>query len=379
MASGPDVARQVYRLSGKPWAGNTIPAYRRSWCGGSADPAVVREDFMKELPELLKALLRPEAYPDPTRTVELVQTQISYVFLTQDYVYKIKKPIRLAYLDYSTLEKRVFYCLKEVELNRRLCPEIYLGVVPVTRNGGIRIAGRGSKIEYAVKMVRLPQEAMLDVLLVKNRVSRGMMSSVAEKLAEFHRRANTSQSISAFGSLVAITRNMEENFSGAEAYIGKTLSRTQYQRIKVWTEKWLKSNATLFDRRVTAGRIRDCHGDLHAANVCFCRGICIYDCIEFNERFRYCDVASEIAFLAMDLDYYGHPELSQSFAQAYAEMSQDQELPGLLDFYKCYRAYVRGKVHSLEMDDPFVPQEEKDKSRAAARSYFELAESYISR
>ncbi|MBI2831167.1 MAG: phosphotransferase [Chloroflexi bacterium] len=334
---------------------------------------------MKQMPGLLEALLRPEAYPDHTQKVEVVQTQISFVFLTDDYVYKVKKPLKLAYLDYSTLEKRAFYCLRETELNRRLCPDIYLGVVPVTVNGYIRIAGRGKKIEYAVKMLRLPQDAMLDVLLPKNQVSRGMMDSVAQRLAEFHRLARTGESISAFGKLDAITRNTEENFSGAEAYIGRTISRTQYQRIKVWTEKWLRKNSALFDKRVAGGRIRDCHGDLHAANVCFCRGICIYDCIEFNDRFRYCDVASEIAFLAMDLDHFGHPELSQAFVDAYTDLSQDRELPLLLDFYKCYRAYVRGKVHSLELDDPLVSLEEKDRSLAAARSYFELAESYISR
>jgi aminoglycoside phosphotransferase family enzyme len=128
---------------------------------------------------------------------------------------------------------------------------------------------------------------------------------------------------------------------------------------------------------VAGGRIRDCHGDLHAAHICFTDGICIYDCVEFNDRFRYGDVASEVAFLAMDLDHYGRADLSRSFVKAYMDFSQDKELLRLLNFYKCYRAYVRGKVESFKLDDPYIAEEEKTRTLAIARKYFELAESYI--
>jgi uncharacterized protein len=137
-----------------------------------------------------------------------------------------------------------------------------------------------------------------------------------------------------------------------------------------------EQNAWLFEKRVRGDKIRDCHGDLHSAHVCFVNDICIYDCIEFNDRFRYCDVAAEVAFLAMDLDYHGHPDLSKHFTNAYVKLAQDEELLKLLDFYKCYRAYVRGKVGSFKLDDPLVPEEEKAKDLATARRYFELAESY---
>jgi aminoglycoside phosphotransferase family enzyme len=330
---------------------------------------------MPQLPGLVQALLNPSAYPETPQKVELAQTQMSFIFLTDDYVYKVKKPVNLGYLDYTTLDKRQFYCQREVELNRRLCPDAYLNVVAIIRHKGhILIEGQGKAIEYAVKMRRLPHEAMMDTLLVNNRVTPQMITSVAQKLAEFHCRAETSTKISAFGNLDIITQNTEENFTQTEKYIDHTISQENYQSIKGYTNNFIEKNTALFHKRVRDGRIRDCHGDLHAAHICFTNGICIYDCIEFNDRFRYCDVASEVAFLAMDLDHYGRADLSCSFVDAYIEQSQDKELEELLNFYKCYRAYVRGKVESFKLDDPHI--EEKTRVLAVARSYFELAESY---
>jgi len=333
---------------------------------------------MPQLPEVVQALLEAKAYPETSTRIEMVQTQMSFVFLTDDYVYKVKKPVNLGYLDYTTLDKRHFYCQREVELNQRLCPELYLGAVPITRDrGDILIAGQGKVIEYAVKMRRLPQEAMMDVLLTSNRVSPEMVISVAQKLAEFHQKAETNATISAFGDLDTITKNTEENFSQTEKYIGNTISGEKYQHVKDYTDSFIEYNAPLFHKRIADGRIRDCHGDLHAAHICFHNGIYIYDCIEFNDRFRYCDVASEVAFLAMDLDHYGRTDLSHRFIGAYIDTSQDKELSQLLNFYKCYRAYVRGKVESFKLDDPHISAEEKERVLSVARSYFELAESYV--
>jgi hypothetical protein len=332
-----------------------------------------------QLPELVQALLNPEAYPEPPpQGIELVQTQMSFVFLTDDYVYKVKKSVNLGYLDYTTLDRRHFYCQREVELNRRLCPDAYLGVVPITQDkSNISIEGQGEVIEYAVKMRRLPQQAMMDGLLANNQVSSQMVASVAQKLAEFHQQAETNANISAFGNLDAITKNTKENFTQTVEYIGRTISQAKYQRIKDYTDSFIEKNTPLFHKRITSGRIRDCHGDLHAAHICFTNGICIYDCIEFNDRFRYCDVAAEVAFLAMDLDHYGRADLSQSFVNAYVAQSRDEELLRLLNFYKCYFAYVRGKVESFKLDDPYISEEEKTRVLAIARSYFDLAESYV--
>ena len=334
--------------------------------------------MISQLPEVIQALLDPGAYPDTVDGVDMVQTQMSFVLLTDDYVYKIKKPVNLGYLDYTTLEQRQFYCQREVELNQRLCPDTYIGVVPITRKKNeVFIERQGDIIEYAVKMRRLPQEAMMNVLLEKHRVSAEMVRQVAEKLAGFHQRAETNGDVNAFGELATIIQNAEENFSQTIKYIGNTISQEKYRRIKGYTTSFMQDNAVLFTRRISEGRIRDCHGDLHAAHICFTDGICIYDCIEFNDRFRYCDVGSEVAFLAMDIDHYGRSDLSRSFVDAYLSCSRDSKLPDVLDFYKCYRAYVRGKVESFKLDDPHISDEEKGKTLNIARNYFDLAASYI--
>jgi len=330
------------------------------------------------LPSTVKALLEPQAYPHKPQKIELVQTQMSFIFLAGEYVYKIKKPVNLGYLDYTTLEKRHFFCRQELELNRRLCPDVYLAVVPIVEEKGeLRIEGQGKAIEYAVKMKELPGERMMDVLLSGGQVTREMVARVAEKLADFHRKAQTNPEIAAFGKLDIIRRNCDENFAQTEKYIGLTIPRAKYELIRGYTDSFIKGNADLFEKRESKGRIRDCHGDLHAAHVCFTDDICIYDCIEFNDRFRYCDVASELAFLAMDLDRYQQAGLSRHLVSTYVGLSHDEELWKLLNFYKCYRAYVRGKVESFKLDDPYIPEEEKVKVLTTARSYFQLAESYV--
>jgi aminoglycoside phosphotransferase family enzyme len=330
------------------------------------------------LPSVVRALLKSQAYPHKPQKIELIQTQMSFIFLTGEYVYKIKKPVNLGYLDYTTLEKRHFFCHQEMELNRRLCPDAYLAVVPIVEEKGeIRIEGQGEAVEYAVKMKQLPQDRMMDVLLPRGRVTLEMVARVAEKLVGFHQKAETNQEIAAFGRLDVIRQNTDENFAQTEKYIGLTIFRMKYERIKGYTNDFIESNARLFDKRVKEGRIRDCHGDLHAAHVCFADDICIYDCIEFNDRFRYSDVASEIAFLAMDLDRYQQAGLSRHLVNTYVGLGRDEELLKLLNFYKCYRAYVRGKVESFKLDDPYIPEEEKTKILTAARSYFQLAESYV--
>jgi len=333
---------------------------------------------MSILLPIVRALLESQAYPHKPQKIELVQTQMSFIFLTGEYVYKIKKPVNLGYLDYTTLEKRHFFCHQELELNRRLCPGAYLAVVPIVEEKGeLRIEGRGKAIEYAVKMKQLPQDRMMDMLLPQGQVTLEMVARVAEKLMSFHQKAETNQEIAAFGKLDVIRQNTDENFAQTEKYIGTSITAEEYQHIKNYTNNFIDSNASLFDKRVREGKIRDCHGDLHAAHVCFTDDICIYDCIEFNDRFRYSDVASEIAFLAMDLDRYQQAGLSRHLVNTYIELGHDEELLKLLNFYKCYRAYVRGKVESFKLDDPYIPEEEKAKVLTAAQSYFQLAESYV--
>jgi aminoglycoside phosphotransferase family enzyme len=332
---------------------------------------------MSELPPLVQALLKPEAYPAPPRAIELVQTQISYVFLVDDLVYKIKKPVDFGFLDFTTLEKRKYFCEKEIELNRRLCPDAYLGVVTVIQNNdSFRIGGRGEVTEYAVNMRLLPRELMMNVLLPANKVTPDMIKSVSDILVEFHRNAATGGEINTIGGIDAVIKNTSENFEQTENHIGTTVTRETFQRIKDFTEGFIQDNTSLFQRRIDGGKIRDCHGDLHAAHICFGDKICIYDCIEFIDRFRYIDVASEIAFLAMDLDRYGREDLSGLFVDSYVDRSGDKDILSLLNFYKCYRACVRAKVGCQQYEDPYIPASEKETILANTRGYFELAESY---
>jgi len=333
---------------------------------------------MSTLPFAVEALLEPRAYPHKPQRIELVQTQMSLIYLTGEYVYKVKKPVNLGYLDYTTLEKRHFFCRQELELNRRLCPDAYVTVVAVVEeNGELRVEAQGKAIEYAVKMRQLPGDRMMDVLLPRGQVTPEMVARVAERLVNFHQKAETNQEIAAFGKLNVIRQNCDENFVQTEKYVGLTVLRAKYERIRGYTNGFIESNAGLFEKRVAEGRIRDCHGDLHAAHVCFTDDICIYDCIEFNNRFRYCDVVSELAFLAMDLDRYQQASLSQHLVDTYAGVSHDKGLLSLLNFYKCYRAYVRGKVEGFKLDDPLISQNEKAKALETARSYFQLADSYV--
>ncbi len=331
-----------------------------------------------QLPEAVRALLDPAAYPEPPASIRLVQTQISFVVIAGDDVYKVKKPVNLGFLDYSTLVKRRQLSQREVELNRRLCPQTYLGVVPLVKaHGRVSIGGRGRLVEYAVKMKRLPEERMMSTLLANNSLTGEMVIGVARRLADFHARAETSPAVNAFGSIATISGNNEENYDQTEKSIGRTISKAKYERIREYTRSFLRDRVALFEGRTTGGRIRDCHGDLHAAHVCFTDGICIFDCIEFNDRFRYGDVAGEVAFLAMDLDHNGRADLARSFVNEYVAASGDKDLPALLKFYKCYRAYVRGKVESFKLDDPYIPPADKELARQAASGYFDLAAFYI--
>jgi uncharacterized protein len=332
---------------------------------------------MIPLQDIIKALLKSNAYPEEPVDIELIQTQMSLIFKTGEFVYKIKKPVNLGYLNYTTLENRKYYCQKEVELNRRLCPNVYLGVFSIVCcNNIIKIGREGEILEYAVKMRKLPEEMMLNVLLSQGKVTFEMIRNVAKVIADFHDHAYSNTEISKFGKLDAIKINTEENFNQTKKYIGKTITDGQYKSINKFTNNFMENNVDLLKERVASHKIKDCHGDLHAAHICFHNGICIYDCIEFNDRFRYCDTASEIAFLAMDLDRYNRSDLSNSFVEAYIEYSNDKKVMDLMNFYKCYRAYVRGKVESFVTDDQFVDNVSKQKALLSAKKYFELAKSY---
>jgi aminoglycoside phosphotransferase family enzyme len=331
-----------------------------------------------KLPPFLQALLRPERYDHPAPDLKLVQTHISSVILAGDFVYKFKKPVNFGFLDFSDLEKRHTYCEQELLLNRRLCPDIYLGLVEVTAepDGGYVLNGKGVVVEYGVKMARMPEERMMPHLIRSGEMSAAHVDALVNVLAGFYQRADGGAEITRFGTASAVGVNVLENFDQTRGSIGQgALSQEQFDCISSSARAFLGREA-LFQQRIDGGYIRDCHGDLYSANICLADKVYIYDCIEFNQRFRYCDVASDVAFLAMDLDFYGLDHLARRFIDHFVQATADPGLMEMLDFYKCYRAYVRGKISLFTAADPAVDSAVKTASIENAARYFRLAQRY---
>ena len=319
----------------------------------------------------------PEWTAEGPVPVEITQTHISAVLLGRERVLKLKKPVNFGFLDYTTLDQRRIACEAEVRLNRRLCDQTYLGVQPIALvDGQPRLSDRGPTIDYAVLMKRLPAECMLDEMVRRQTVTEATIDRVARRLEEFHRTAERGPAIDAWGTWDQIRRNWDENFTQTSPYVGRSIGAATYEHLQRWIERRLTQDRAMFDGRVRDGRVVDGHGDVRGESVCVTNGICIFDCIEFNDRFRCCDVASEVAFLAMDLDSLGRPDLGYYFAERYQTHAADPGLFRLLPFYRCYRAYVRGKVLSFRLDEPEFS--ETDKRRAAERAavYFDLARRY---
>lgn len=327
--------------------------------------------------DLVAALMDPGAYPDPTAAVALIQTHISWVFLTDNFAYKVKKPVDLGFLNFTTLRRRHHYLKEELLLNRRLCPEIYLEVLPIgARPGGLKVGGPGRPLDYILKMVRMPQERMMDEVADRGELQQGHIDGIIARLVPFYAQAATGPRINKFGEPAIIAYNHEENFSETEPWAGTVFPRRVFEEVRAFARSFLAQHRELFRRRIREGRIRDCHGDLHMRNICLAEHIHIFDCIEFNPRFRYGDVAGDIDFLAMDLDFHGFRDLSRYFVAQFAQESRDPDLLQMLDFYKCYRAYVRGKIHAFTAQDPEQSPGARTQALQTARAYFSLAREY---
>jgi aminoglycoside phosphotransferase family enzyme/predicted kinase len=333
------------------------------------------------LPPALRPFLDPAFYPHPVERVEVVQTHISYVFLAGDYAYKVKKAVDFGFLDYSTLARRRYYCRREVELNRRFCPEAYLGVVAVREEDGrLSLEGRGRPVEYAVRMRRVPEGRLLHRLLAQGEATPAMLEAVAEALARAHAAAPTSPPIGRYGTW-AIAYAWRENFQQWRPFLGETITPQQDALLRGYVGWFLRRRRPLLRQRALQGRVRECHGDLRSESVVVWPdgSICIMDCIEFSRRLRRTDVAGDVAFLAMDLEFRGRLDLAQAFVARYLAASGDHELPRVLDFYRCYRAAVRGKVEGFLLRQPEVPAQQKEEARQRARRYFALACRYAAR
>jgi hypothetical protein len=330
--------------------------------------------------QLIEDLSKPDSMPDPTENVSVVQTHISLVFVADHFVYKIKKPVNFGFLDFSDPEKRNYYCAREVELNRRLSTGIYLDVIPVTFDGtSYRLGSRdGETVDHAVKMKRIPEDILMKTLFFKGTLTEKHLRDIAAVLAGFHRTADGGPEIERFGEADAFKVNTDENFVQVEPYIGRSIDRDTFAALKDWTERFFETRGDLFASRIAQGKIRDCHGDLHMEHICLGDPVSVIDCIEFNERFRYCDTLADFAFLLMDLEFHGGGAQSEKLWQFYrSDAEQGADVEDLLTFYKVYRAMVRGKVNSFQLDDPNISEDNRLQATKTASDYFKLAHRYI--
>ncbi len=329
------------------------------------------------LPNYIKFLQQNENYPHPADEISLVQTHISFVLLAGDSVYKWKKPVDFGFLNFSSLEKRKYYCEQELELNRRLCPDLYKELVTLNVEGdSFCLNGGGEVVEYGIRMSRMPEELMMGRVMAAGKVTRNHIDSIIEQLVPFYENAAGDAAIKEFGLAKSVAVNVLENFEQTEGFVGQgALSAEQFEAISIYSKEFL-SHEDRFQARIDAGKIRDCHGDMHSANICLTDPVSIFDCIEFNERFRYTDVAADVGFLAMDLDFHGEEELSDYFIEQFVATSGDSGLIGMLNFYKCYRTYVRAKIALFTASDPAVDSATKEACIDQARKHFLLAEKY---
>lgn len=316
---------------------------------------------------LLEDLCTPET--------SLVETHASWVLLGKDTVRKLKKPVDLGFLNFTTPERRKAACDAEVALNRRLAPRIYRRVVPVTLDarGRHKFGGAGTIVDYAVEMARLADEQRADIMLERGQLSPERLDMLARTLVAFHERMETNERIASFGSPEQILVNVRENFSQTRSTLHEYLDATQARELEARQVGFVETHWELFTRRIVAGKVRDGHGDLRLEHVYFQPEPTIIDCIEFNERFRYADVCSDIAFLTMDLARLGRVDLSERLLAAYASAADDFDLYRLVDFYEGYRSFVRGKVASLLALDSGAATQTRAAARGLARRHYLLA------
>ncbi len=307
-----------------------------------------------------------EKLNDIAKGYDIIETHISWVLLG-DFVYKIKKPVKFSFLDFSTLEKRKFLCEEEVRLNKRLAPDVYLEVVPVTDSG---IGTKGEPIDYAIKMRRLPQESRMDMLLREGKVLGEHVQEIAAIVAEFHNKIDTITD-QKYGSAQVVQAQIDDLAGFRETIEDACGMGDKVDFIVKKSDDFIGRNKELFSKRQEQGKIKDCHGDLHSANIFITDKITIFDCIEFSRDFRFVDTASEIAFMAMDLDAFGREDLSAFFVGTYVKLSADTGLPELLQLYKCYRANVRAKIAAIDYS-----QNPGDEPKERIRKYVLLAEKY---
>lgn len=333
----------------------------------------------ESFPPLIQQMLQPGFYPHPvTEPIELIQTHVSYVLLSGDYAYKLKKPVNFGFLDFSTLEKRQHFCAEELRLNQRGAPELYMEVLPITQvENQFQLGGMGQPVEYALKMHSFPQEALFITMFELGLLDETSMEELGCVVAQYHAKAQTNDYIRTFGEVPQVRAAINENYEQTKKYIGGPQSQVQFEETKQYTDSFFEERSHLFTSRIENNQIRECHGDLHLRNICLWQDkILLFDCIEFNEEFRFVDVMYDVAFTVMDLEARQCPDLGNAFLNTYVEQTGDWEGLQVLPLYLSRQAYVRAKVSSFLLDDPTVPSAAKEEAAATAAHYYRLAWQY---
>lgn len=327
--------------------------------------------------ELIQALQDPRCYDHPVNDVELHETHISWVLLTGEYAYKIKKPLDFGFLDFSTLAKRRHFCTEEVRLNRRLAPDLYVEVVPITGSASApRLGGDGEPFEYAIRMHQFDTAQMLDRLHAEGRLAAAHLDTLADQLAAFHEGVPATDD-EALGSPARVRADAEENFTQTRPLLEQSRQREQLDRLAAWTRDTLEQLEPQLRRRHREGHVRECHGDLHLANIVLYRGeVTVFDCIEFSDGLRWIDTANDLAFLLMDLEHRGAMGLATRVLNRYLQQGGDFDCLPLLAFYKAYRATVRAKIALLTCSSATLDAAERSRLLDTYQSYIDLAQRY---
>jgi len=326
-------------------------------------------------------LLNVDVFDHPVSKIELIETHISWVILTGDIVYKIKKPVDFGFLDFSTLKKRRMYCEQEVLLNRRLAADIYLGVVAISGTDDRYSISKNLEdkdiIEYAVKMKQFPQSAQLDNKLAAGDLTVDDMDAVAKMVADFHSTTAVAEGSINYGSQDMVYHPVKENFELIREHLNTNVYEDELDLLQKWSDKEFTKLASVFDQRKQDGFIRECHGDMHLRNLVWLNDKPLaFDCIEFNPSLRWIDVISEVAFLVMDLQDRQQNELAYHFLNSYLEKTGDYAGLSVLSFYLCYRAMVRAKVDALQIEQKDAEKKEREQLIIEFQSYLKLASCY---
>ena len=327
---------------------------------------------------LLNALQDPALYDHPVSDFTLMETHISWVLLTGEFVYKIKKPVNFGFLDYSTLEQRAHYCAEELRLNQRLAPDLYLDVIAVHGSEAApNLAGDGPIIEYMVKTRQFRQQDLLGNLQQAGGLTPAHIDSLAATLADFHQRIAPAAQDAPWGEPEQVHAPVAQNFEQIRPLLSEARDLAQLEQLEHWAHTTFQRLIPQLAQRKADGLIRECHGDIYLDNVTLIDGqVTLFDCIEFNDAFRWIDIMSDVAFMAMDLEDRGLPELSRRFVNAWLEHTGDYSGLAVLNYYKAYRAMVRAKVALLRLGQPDVSPQEREQVLARYHGYTALAESY---